>query len=417
MSNRRNAVYLLLITSLVIGLITGRSFFFNLAAIFSGLLFVTFWWSWYSVRWIRIERKTRARRAQVGRTVLEHFAIHNRTLIPKLWLEIRDHSTLPGHKASHVVPYLTAKRRYQWNTETMCLLRGEYKLGPLTIISGDPFGLFVVSRKLEAVSHILVYPQTVPITRIDLPIGILSGGDARRQRTFHVTTNAVGIRDYAPGDSFNRIHWPSSARKDQLLVKEFELDPLVDIWLFPDFSLTSLAESVELNRDEVTGNIIPTNKEIPPSTEEYIVAIAASMAKCFIDSERSLGYSAYSPHREFMQPERGSRQLSRILQSLAMAHNTSNYSLSQMLSLEAHYFSRGTTLVIITASIDEAWITELQLLLRRGIRSMCVLVDPSSFVAGSSMERVSGLLRIARIPTIIIRQDDNLASVLQGQVI
>jgi len=48
---------------------------------------------------------------------------------------------------------------------------------------------------------------------------------------------------------------------------------------------------------------------------------------------------------------------------------------------------------------------------------MCVLVDPSSFVAGSSMERVSGLLRIARIPTIIIRQDDNLASVLQGQVI
>lgn len=399
------------------GLATGRSFFFNLAAMFSGLLFLAFWWSWISVRWIKLERKTRARRAQVGRNITENFIVANQTFVPKLWLEIRDHSTLPDHKVGHVVPYLSARGRYRWNVETTCLFRGEYTLGPITVMSGDPFGLFLTSRKVEAVSRILVYPLTIPINHVDLPIGLLSGGDARRQRTFQVTTNAAGIRDYVSGDSFNRIHWPSTARKDRLLVKEFELDPLVDIWLFPDFSSTSLVDSVALIRDESLRITAPTNQEIPPSTEEYIVSIAASMAKYFIDSERSLGYAGYAPHREVMQPERGSRQLSRILQSLAIAHNSSNYSLSQMLVLEAHYFSRGTTLVIITASVDVSWVSEVHLLLRRGIRSLCILVDPASFAAGPSIDSVAELLRVARIPTIMVRQNDNLASVLQGQII
>jgi uncharacterized protein (DUF58 family) len=50
----------------------------------------------------------------------------------------------------------------------------------------------------------------------------------------YVTTNVAGVREYAPGDSFNRIHWPSTARAGRLIVKEFELDPTADIWLFLD---------------------------------------------------------------------------------------------------------------------------------------------------------------------------------------
>jgi hypothetical protein len=55
--------------------------------------------------------------------------------------------------------------------------------------------------------------------------GLLSGGEALRRRTHYVTTNASGVRDYAPGDSFSRIHWRSTARRNRLIVKEFELDP------------------------------------------------------------------------------------------------------------------------------------------------------------------------------------------------
>jgi uncharacterized protein (DUF58 family) len=400
----------------MMGLFTGRAFFFNLAATFSGLLFVAFCWAWLSVRGIRIERKTRSRRSQVGRNFQESFGIYNWLWIPKLWIEVRDHSTLPGHQVSHVVPALSANTIYRWNVETPCLIRGKYQLGPMTVVGGDPFGLFTMPRSIDASSQILVYPATFPISFVDLPIGQLSGGEARRQRSFYITTNVAGIRDYVQGDSFNRIHWPSTARKDRLLVKEFELDPLVDIWLFPDFSATSLVEAPIFRRERTGETILPTGQDIPPSTEEYIVTITASLSKYFIDSERSLGYAAYAPNREVMQPERGSRQLSRVLQSLTLAHNTSSYSLSQMLALEAIYLTRGTTLVIVTSSVDPTWVSEAQLLSRRGIRLMCFVVDPSSFGIATSSDDVVGLLRVARIPTIIVRNNDNLSSVLAQQV-
>lgn len=412
MPNRRNAIYVLLSAALLAGLFTGRALFFNIAYLLGGLLIISFLWAWLSVRWIVIQRKTRARRAQVGRNLDETFIVRNRALLPKLWLEIRDHSTLPGHRASHVVPALGARASYRWYVETPCVVRGEFQLGPLTVVSGDPFGFFLSPRRLEATSRVIVYPATVPITHIHLPIGTISGGAAQRRRAHFITTNAAGVRDYAPGDSFNRIHWPSTARKDKLLVKEFEIDPLVDIWLFVDFSAQSVVEEPGLQRIGGTGTVIPTSQDIPPSTEEYAVVIAASLAKHFIESERALGFAAYTPHREVLQPERGDRQLSRIMQALAVARSFSPFSLQQMLTLETPYFTRGTSLVIVTASLDATWVTEAQVLYRRGIRPMCILVDPRSFGSTYRSDDLVALLRLARIPTIVIHKNDDLGLAL-----
>ncbi|MBZ0277603.1 MAG: DUF58 domain-containing protein [Anaerolineae bacterium] len=412
MPNRRNAIYVLLILTLLTGLFTGRALFFNLAYLFFGLLVLSFLWSWFSVRWISISRKTRARRAQVGRNLHETFIVRNRSILPKLWLEVRDHSSLPGHRASHVVPIMGARSSYRWYVETPCLVRGEFQLGPITIHSGDPFGLFLTPRQLNATSRVIVYPATVHISQFQLPVGLLSGGEAQRRRAHFITTNAAGIRDYVPGDSFNRIHWPSTARKDRLLVKEFDIDPLVDIWLFLDLSAFSVVEDPGLQRVGRSGTVIPTSSAIPPSTEEYSVVIAASLAKYFIESERALGFAAYTPYREVHQPERGNRQLSRILETLAVARSFSRYSLAQMLTLETPYFTRGTTLIIITSSIDPAWVTEAQILSRRGIRPMCVFVDPHSFGGAQSADDVRGMMRLGKIPTITISRNDDLSAAL-----
>lgn len=413
MQNRRNAIYLLLIMSLLAGLFTGRAFFFNLAYLFGGLLVISFIWAWLAVRWISISRKTRARRAQVGRTLDEAFIVHNRSLLPKLWLEVRDHSDLPGHRASHVVPALGVRSRYRWYVETACLVRGEFTLGPMTLVSGDPFGLFLSLRRLSATSKVVIYPATVPLNHVELPIGQLSGGDAQRRRAHFVTTNAAGVREYVSGDSFNRIDWKSTARKNKLMVKEFDIDPLVDIWLFVDFSAGSLVEDPTLQRVGRNQVIVPTGMGIPYSTEEYNVVIAASLAKYFIDAERALGFAAYTPVREVHQPERGSRQLSRILQTLAVARSLSPQSLGEMLTLETPYFTRGTTLMIVTSSLDMHWVAEAQVLSRRGIRPMCILTDPHSFGGAKPVDEMRGMLRLAKIPTLVVRKNDDIAAALQ----
>src|SRR5512141_94197 len=242
MPNRRNAIYTLLIFCLLAGLFTGRSFFFTLSYLFGALIVVAGLWSWTSVNWIRINRYTPTRRAQVGKTLEEQFAVRNTSWLPKLWLELLDHSDLPGHNPSAVVPMLFPRATHRWRTSTLCVVRGEFTLGPLTLISGDPFGLFQSTRHISAMSRVLVYPATVPVYRFASPSGLLSGGDAQRQRTHFVTTNAAGVREYAPGDSFNRIHWKSTARRDRLLVKEFDLDPLADVWMFLDLSAAGTFE-------------------------------------------------------------------------------------------------------------------------------------------------------------------------------
>lgn len=412
MPNRRTAAYVLIILSLLIGLFTGRAFFFNIAYLTMGLLAISFLWAWLSVRWIVINRKTRARRAQVGRNLDEAFQVQNRSFLPKLWLEVRDLSTLPGHRAGQVVPAMRGRSSYRWQVETPCLVRGEFQLGPMMVMSGDPFGFYLSPRKLDSTSRVIVYPATVPINHVQLPMGQISGGDAQRRKAHQITTNAAGVREYVPGDSFNRIHWASSARKDRLIVKEFEIDPLVDIWLFVDFSASALVEEPGLERVGGIGPVIPTSHSIPPSTEEYAVVVAASLAKYFIDSERALGFAAYTPFREIIQPEHGRRQLNRILNSLAVARSLSQYTLGQMLTLEAPYLTRGTTLVIVTSSVDPDWVTEAQILSRRGIRPMCVLVDPFSFGGFSPPNEVAALLKLARVPTITVRKNDDIGSVL-----
>ncbi len=413
MNNRRNTIYALLIVTLLTGLLTGRAFFFNIAYLLGGLLFVSFLWSWTAVRWLTITRKTRSRRAQVGRPFEETFIIRNSAFLPKLWLEVKDDSELPGHRASHIVPLLGARTSYRWYVDTVCLVRGEFQLGPITLTSGDPFGLYVSPRRIDSTQTLIVYPETVDIHKFDLPAGILSGGEAKRQRSYNVTTNAAGVREYAPGDSFNRIHWASSARKNQLMVKEFEIDPLSDLWMLVDFSAQSLVEDPSVRRIRQIGPIIPDHIGIPFSTEEYAAVVAASLAKHFIETERSLGFGAYLPHREIYQPERGLRQLYQILQALAVGRSLSPYTLDQVLTLESPHLSRGTTLLIVTASINERWISQAQILSRKGIRPSCVLIDPTSFGGAGNIDNAKAMLRIAKIPTRVVRRGDNIANVLE----
>ena len=410
MSNRRNTFYLLIIFFLIAGAVTQRTFFFSLAYALGAILIGAFIWAWTSVNWVNIARVTQARRAQVGHPLDEIFIVHNRGPLPKLWLEVRDHSNLPNHHASHVVPTLFPRRRYRWETHTICVRRGEFTLGPLTVVSGDPFGLFQFPRQIAALSSIIVYPPTVPIHRFATPIGTLSGGESVRRRAHFVTTNAAGIREYQPGDSFNRIHWPSTARRDRLLVKEFELDPLADVWIFLDLSFTSLVERPQARGNN--GHILGTATNLPPATDEYGITVAASLAQYFVSKGRALGFVTYSPHREIVQADRGPRQLTRILEILAVAHSETGISLRQLLLLEANTLGRGTTAIIVTASQDEGWAAEAHTLTRRGIRVICVVIDPVSFGGVPQQTRFKEMVEATGATVYTIHQDDNLTAAL-----
>ena len=53
-------------------------------------------------------------------------------------------------------------------------------------------------------------------------------------QTTHPTPQAAGVREYSPGDPLSRVHWPTTVRRDKLMVKEFDEDSQSSVWLLLD---------------------------------------------------------------------------------------------------------------------------------------------------------------------------------------
>jgi len=402
-------------------LVTGKPIFFNLGCSLLGIAVVSYVWAWYNVSWVQVDRETLSSRSQVGKVAEERFVLRNRGFLPKLWLEVRDHSDLPEHRASMVINSLPPGGEHGWTVRTTCRRRGRYRLGPLSLISGDPFGLFLRRRELTPISSIVVFPLVVDLPRFGSVGGELAGGGTLHRRTHYVTANVAGVREYYPGDSFNRIHWPSTARTGRLIVKEFEMDPTADVWLCVDMDrAVHLERAVRIARD-AHGElpVLPARRAtaLDPATEEYVVAAAASIARYFIRHKRAVGLVAYSESREVVQPDRGERQLSKILETLAVLRAEGRVSIDRVLAAEGSLLGRNSVMVVVTPSTDAAWAGALRDLGRRGVRGIGVVIDPEGFGSRQTAAGILQVLASAGIPAYRVREGDSLAAALASPVL
>lgn len=396
---------------------TNRQLLYHLWYLLTAVLAFSFIWAWTGIRWLDVRRRTQTNRSQVGKLAEEHFIVTNRSPLPKLWLEVRDYSTLPDHHASRVLGALGGRATRTWSIKTRCLHRGRFLLGPVSLTSGDPFGLFTRQRALRNLGEtaFIVYPAI-----IDLPFfaplrGPLSGGNAMHRRTHNVTTNVAGIRDYAPGDSFNRIHWPSTARTGRLISKEFELDPTADVWLFLDLDRNAQVEAAwpEEVRDEAQ---LPWERawklRLPPSTVEYGVTLMASLAKHFVAQDQAVGFIGYSRRREVIPADRGERQLTKILEMLAVIAAEGRIPIGEVIAAEGPHLGRNTTAIIVTATHLDYWVMAAYDLQRRSINVVPIVLDLKSFGGPTSNERVAQQLAASGLLTYLIHEGDDLAEAL-----
>ncbi len=389
---------------------TGLRLFFHLSYVLLGLLLLSLIWAWFNLRGLRVERETLTLRAHVGEFARERIIIQNRWWLPKLWIELIDQSELPQHGVGFVTS-LGIGEQGRWIARTLCTHRGRYRLGPATLMSGDPFGIVQLARAVPTTNEILVYPQMVDLPGFRLPSAELPGGQATRARTFHVTPNVSTVRDYVPGDSFNRIHWRTTARMGQLMVKEFELDPSADVYIVLDMQERTVVRDIRMDRDQARGRR-QRSPIVAASSEEYAVMAAASLARTLLAQNRIVGLIAWGQHREIIPAERESRQLFKILESLAVLRAHGTQSLAEVLIAESQRFGRNSTLLIITSALNERWIEALQQHLMRGVRAAVIFVDPQSFGGVQAVEPMLRRITELNIPLYRLRQGESLALAL-----
>lgn len=358
-------------------------------------LFILSWlWARYSLRKLVFRRSATEGRVQVGEMFDERLTLDNVTVMPKLWVQVADGSTLPTHRAGYVAS-MGGRKRATWRARTMCKQRGRFHLGPVTATSGDPFGLFRRRIVLAPQSELLVLPQVLPISSFTLFTGGLPGRGRTSRRALHTTTNATTIREYAVGDALSRIHWRSTARYNKLMVKEFDLDPAMDAWIFLD-----------LHAPAQTG-------EGEHSTEEYGVTIAATIATYLLRQDLSLGMIVNAEQREFLSLDRGDRQIERVLELLAVVSAGEGPDLKEALSLDAFHFGRNTVAIVITPSASRDWHDALRHLQRRGVQVAVVGLDAASFENQPSDEDTLALLEGAGIPVLRVKRGASLTEALE----
>jgi uncharacterized protein (DUF58 family) len=358
------------------------------------LLFIAAWlWTWASARWIGLERVPRQQRAQVGSALEEELTVRNLSWLPKPWIDVHAASTLPEHRAQ-LFASLGPRGEQAWTLSTICRQRGRYQLGPTTASVGDPFGLFHRQRVFPAEASVVVYPQTVPLRGLRAPDGDLPGGGQHRVRVPHTTAMATGIRDYQPGDPFNRIHWPNTARLGRLLVKEFEQDPVADVWIVLD-----------LDRNVHVGSG-------PDSTEEYAVTTAASLASHFLLENRAVGLVTQGHH---ILPDRGTRQLLKVLELLAVVRVREYQGVGDLLATTGPLFARGMSALIVTATARAEWVPVLEDVAQRGVRSAVVLLEASTFGGTRPSLMLVSSLAASGIPTFLVKHGEPLDQALAEQ--
>jgi len=198
-------------------------------------------WSRYALRSLSGRISTSHDRVFPGEKIELTFELSNRGLaLP--WLEIE--MELPYRLATgkrSLSPYtwerlrwVTAISRGQvitWKHTLEAKSRGDYRLGPLRLRSGDMFGLFPKELVLSHFQSLLVYPRIFPLSKLNLPLKALLGEKVAPRSIYEDTSRVAGARDYRYDDPFKHIHWKASAAHSKLQTRQYEfstsLSPLL----------------------------------------------------------------------------------------------------------------------------------------------------------------------------------------------
>lgn len=344
-------------------------------AVVLGLCYV---WAWQLAAGISARRHLRGTWVLAGDVLNETFVVENSSSMPAMWVEVIDHSELPGYHVDWVAS-VDPMGRQTYRTEGRCQHRGVFTLGPWELRTGDPLGIFEVTIDIPEARSILVYPRAMVLPDLHLPRGDAPGTARTNRRTLYTTPTAATVRPYVPGDPLRSIHWRRTARQGEYMVKEFDLEPSGDLWI-----------ALDLDQSKQAG----AGAE---STLEYAITLTASLATQMLAENRRVGLSSQG---YLVPPQNGQLQLWRILEVLAHVSATPDTSMAQLLRDLRQNAGRGRTIVAITASADPAWCGELLHLAERGNAPAALLLDAPSFAtevnpppaADGAMATLRGLL-------------------------
>ncbi len=278
---------------------------------------------------LEVGRSTQPTRVQVGSPARAELTVRNTRAARTPVLRLRD--PVSGTRGAHLLLAPLGRREqttaaYRLPTERRGLLR----IGPLEVVIGDPFGLTRVAMIAAPPTEVIVYPHIDPLEPLPYTTGHDPLAGARRPNALGTTTeDFYALRPYAVGDDLRRVHWPSSARHDELLVRQSEL---------PWQGRTTVL--LDVRRGAHVGDSL----EIAVSAAASIVAATARRHDLVRLVTSAGSDSDFSP---------GSDHLEAIMEHLAVLTTSSSANLRRAIEMLARQSTGGALVVVLAQATDE----------------------------------------------------------------
>jgi uncharacterized protein (DUF58 family) len=385
------------------GFILVLSLLIHMPLLFVGGLLILFLlvmidiWAFYSLHEIHFKQELSEQRVLFGEEVTLTITVENAKILPLPVLEFKEvvpralpikdqpiRRTLITNNVElegmfSLSWYERVTRRYT----IQCMNRGIYTFGPITIHSSDAFGFLGRDLELSNEQHLLVYPLVVPLHSFNLPARHPFGERRAPRRLLEDPSRVIGLRDYVYGDNLRRIDWKATARTMQLQSKIYESTTTYTMTIFLNASLLM---------DGYYG--------IHPELQEMAICVAASVthwalnegyavglysntaiqlpdeqpaAEALNDEQRSTVVAQQIARRRVhLSPSSSNEQYRRIMETLARLQTYGHTPLEEILFAERNHLPTGSTVVIITSSINER-LTEQLVHLRRNGYAVAIL--------------------------------------------
>ena len=387
-----------------------QAFMWAIAALLSATLITGFTWPRWLVKQLSVSRRGPSR-AEEGETIEFEVVVGNRGWLPRFMVELVDH--LPfvgfadgkgenGEKVLGMLTYLPGRKHRTFKVPVLCEKRGYYRLGPVGLASSFPLGLTEARfSRNEGLQTLTIYPDVFTILALPLrgaPSQIHRGGYLLPEGAG--AAEFSGLREYRRGDNPRHVHWPTTARLNELMVREYE--PLASACIY--IALDQAAETnVGLGRE---------------STFEYAVRIAASIARtaCTQNMQTRITGEGQVAFRGL--PGAGDGHFQGILDELAVVACDGTTPYADFLSEIGPQCLRGETVVVFLSGNRTRWADTRQALATLRARQanlFAVVFDQATFLPAGApsaliaehTEITAALLEL-RAYCVTVRRGDDL---------
>jgi uncharacterized protein (DUF58 family) len=297
---------------------------------------------------------------------------------------------------------LAGKAQRHFTYRIACYKRGHYTVGPLRLRSAYPLGIAWSEREMDSVQPgLLVYPSMFEVAFFPLlATGNLVMSGMESMSKAGGSDDFFGTREYRRGDSLRHIHWPSTARHDRLIVKEFEVR-----------ASTEMTIILDLQRESDIG-------EERESTLEYAVQIAASIARYALERGHTVQLTGYGRQSTVVPPGRGMHHLPPVLDALARVEADGPAPYHEAISRATRFLKDGSCALLFFSDgmNPDDYLYSLGLLRAKRVRPVVIFFDRASFLGEystvkSTDDPLKQELFSQRAPVYTVARGDDLTGV------